>query len=256
MSPDLEHLIHLQQVETRAADAQHRIASAPDRIAQLDAKLTATHDAVTASTTALAENQSARRVLEKDQLAVQQRLSKYKEQLMEVKTNHEYHAMQQQIAATTAELGRVEEQILVSMMAGDEVSAALKAAQIQLKEDEVSIGEVRQAIESDARAAERTIAECAAERATVVAALSPSTLATFEYLLRARQGVAVAQAADGYCTMCRVRLRPMVYQHVRRNDEIVQCDSCQRILYFVPPKVEPAGGVAPPSPASSPSQPQ
>ena len=32
-----------------------------------------------------------------------------------------------------------------------------------------------------------------------------------------------------------VRLRPHVVQQVRRNDSIVQCDSCQRILYVVAP---------------------
>jgi predicted nucleic acid-binding Zn-ribbon protein len=32
-----------------------------------------------------------------------------------------------------------------------------------------------------------------------------------------------------------VRLRPHVTQQIRRNDSIVQCDSCQRMLYFEPP---------------------
>jgi predicted nucleic acid-binding Zn-ribbon protein len=33
-----------------------------------------------------------------------------------------------------------------------------------------------------------------------------------------------------------VRLRPAVFAEVRKNDQIVQCDSCQRILFFIPPK--------------------
>jgi predicted nucleic acid-binding Zn-ribbon protein len=250
MSPELERLIHLQEIETRAADAQRRIASAPGRIAELDAKLTAAKDAVASATQALSDNQSARRTLEKDQAAVQQRLSKYKEQLMEVKTNHEYHAMQQQIAATTAELGRVEEQILVSMMSADETNAALKAAQARLTSEEAAIRTERAAIEEDAGAAEDAIKQCAAARQALVAMLDPANLATFEWVLKARHGVAVTQAIDGFCATCRVRLRPMVYNQVRNNNDIVQCDSCQRILYFVPPKKEPAAGIEPSSPAS------
>jgi hypothetical protein len=46
--------------------------------------------------------------------------------------------------------------------------------------------------------------------------------------------VAVAEARDGICTICHVRLRPQVFNTIRRNDQIIQCDSCQRILYFVP----------------------
>jgi predicted nucleic acid-binding Zn-ribbon protein len=41
------------------------------------------------------------------------------------------------------------------------------------------------------------------------------------------------------CTACHVRLRPAVAQQIRRNAEIVQCDSCQRILYFVAPPEQP-----------------
>lgn len=253
MSPELENLIQLQQVETKALDAQQRIGSAPGRIAQLDARLTASNDAVATATQALADNQAARRVLDKDQLAVQQRLSKYKEQLMEVKTNHEYHAMQHQIASTTTELGSVEEQILINMMAADEANATLKAAQAQLKQDEASIRAERKAIEDDARAADQTIATCATERATLVAAIDKSNVAIFERVFKARQGLAVAEFAGGICTACRVRLRPMVYDQVRRNEDVVQCDYCQRILYYVRPKVE--AGSTPASPAS-PSQPQ
>lgn len=252
MSPELERLIHLQEIETRTADAQHRIVTAPGRIAELDAKLSAANDAVATATQALSDNQSARRTLEKDQLAVQQRLGKYKEQLMEVKTNHEYHAMQQQITATTTELGRVEEQILVNMIGADEIAAALKAAQTQLKAEETRIREERQAIEADAKAAAQTIAESTAERATLVAAMDRNNVAMFERVFKARQGIAVAEFAGGICTMCRVRLRPMVYDQVRRNEDIVQCDYCQRILYYVPPKVEPASGVDPSAPASQP----
>jgi len=35
--------------------------------------------------------------------------------------------------------------------------------------------------------------------------------------------------------VCHVRLRPQVFNTVRRNDAILQCDHCNRILYFVPP---------------------
>lgn len=248
MSPELDRLIRLQDVETRALNAQRRITSAPVRIGELDAKLTAANNAVAAATQALADNQAGRRTLEKDQLAVQQRLSKYKEQLMEVKTNHEYHAMQQQMAATETELGRVEEAILVNMMAADEVNAALKTAQAKLKEDEANIKRERGEIETDAKTAEKEIAESAAERATLVAAMDRNNVTMFERVFKARQGYAVAEFAGGICTACRVRLRPMIYDQVRRNEDVVQCDYCQRILYYVPPKVEPASSVAPTTP--------
>jgi predicted nucleic acid-binding Zn-ribbon protein len=59
-------------------------------------------------------------------------------------------------------------------------------------------------------------------------------LAVFEKVSRRRNGVAVSEARAGICTICHVRLRPQVFNTVRRNEAIIQCDHCNRILYFVP----------------------
>ena len=59
------------------------------------------------------------------------------------------------------------------------------------------------------------------------AALDQQVLATFERSSRKRNGVAVAEARDGICTICHVRLRPQVFNTVLRNEEILQCDQLQ-----------------------------
>jgi predicted nucleic acid-binding Zn-ribbon protein len=45
--------------------------------------------------------------------------------------------------------------------------------------------------------------------------------------------VALAEVRDETCTLCRVRVRPHVYQELRRenSEEIFHCESCTRILY-------------------------
>ena len=251
MLPELERLIQLQEVETRAADARRKIAAAPERIAALDAKLTTARDAVAAAKQAEANNQARRRNIEKDLLAAQQLLSKSKETLMAVKTNHEYHAMQSQIAAGTSEVARIEEQMLVNLMEADEIAAERKKTEATLKSEEVSIAKERKAIETEAAEMERVVKSSDEQRAAIVPQISRATLHTFERVLKGRQGLAVAEAADGLCTVCRVRLRPQVYNTIRRNDSIYQCDSCQRILYFTGVHERSAAGQAA---ADAPSQ--
>jgi len=82
-------------------------------------------------------------------------------------------------------------------------------------------------------------------RDELIRMLSRDALALFERIAHGRKGVAVAEARDGLCTVCHVRLRPQVFNDVRRNDTITQCESCTRILYFVPAAA--AGGAASPS---------
>ena len=53
---------------------------------------------------------------------------------------------------------------------------------------------------------------------------------------RIRDGVAVAEARNGACTACYMALRPQIMADVRRGDEVITCDNCNRILYYNPDK--------------------
>ncbi len=232
MLPELARLIRLQEIDTQAADAAERTSNAPARIAALDATLASAREAVARAKQALADNQTARRAIEKDLAVVQQRLSKYKDQLMEVRTNREYHAMQNEIATASAEVGRFEEQILVRMVEADELSAASRTAEQVLKTEEARVGTERTTIERDARDMQALAAALSQERQTLVAEMDRSAVELFERVSKSRHGLAVVPARDERCSECHVRLRPQVFNHVRRNDQIIQCDSCQRILFF------------------------
>jgi len=234
--PDLERLIQLQEIESKAAVASKTIAEAPGRIAALDALLQAATATLAAAKQALADNQATRRSIDNDLTSAQQRQGKYKEQLMAVKTNDEYRAMQHQIEAVGAEVGQHEERVLVSMLAADDISANIKKAEAALKAAQAKVAAERAAIESDVKAQQIALAECNTARDTIVGALdNKGVIDTFQRIAKVR-GTAVARAVDERCTICQVRLRPAVFAEVRKNESIVQCDSCQRILFFIAPQ--------------------
>src|SRR5207248_10822322 len=127
-----------------------------------------------------------------------------------------------------------EDKILELMLEADEFTAAVKRAETQLAAEQKAIDAERRAIAAELADIETSLERIARERAELVPAVSPKVLPMFELVANRRHGVAVAEARDGICTICHVRLRPQVFNTVRRNEGIVQCDSCQRILYFVP----------------------
>lgn len=236
MLPDLERLIQLQDIESRAAVATRAIAEAPGRIAALDALLQSATTDLASAKQALADNQTHRRSIDKDLIAAQQRQEKYKEQLMAVKTNDEFRAMQHQIEAVGVEVGQHEERVLVSMMEADEINASIKKAEAALKAAQAKVAGERAAIESEVKVQQAALGECNASRERIIAALdNKGVIDTFQRIAKVR-GSAVARAEGERCTVCQVRLRPAVFAEVRKNDRIVQCDSCQRILFYVPPK--------------------
>jgi predicted nucleic acid-binding Zn-ribbon protein len=235
MLPDLERLILLQDIERRAAAAARIVADAPGTLAALATTLANAKAGVESAKAAIADNQVARRALERDLQTAQQRLDKYKDQSMAVKTNEEFHAMQHQMAAVKADIDRLEGSILEVMMTADDLQQRLTGAEATLKAQTAAVAAQQAAVSAERDANAAIVSACAAERAALVAQMTPSVVATFDKVARQRAGVGVARAEQERCVVCQVRLRPMVYTAVKRNDSITQCDSCQRILYFIPP---------------------
>jgi predicted nucleic acid-binding Zn-ribbon protein len=243
MSPDLEHLVELQNLETAIEEARRRIAAHPQRVADADARLAEAKEHVEAGKQRLKASQEARREAEKEAATYQGRLSKFKDQLSAVKTNREYQAMQHEIEAAGKELGVVEERVLERMMEADAVAAEIKKAEQALAAEQKAVDAEKKALAEELATVEAALEEATGKRSARVASLPPQLVALFEQVSRARKGIAITTATrDGLCSACHVRLRPQVFQEIRRNDRIIQCASCNRILYFIPPPpaVEPA----------------
>lgn len=235
MLPDLEHLIHLQELDSAAERARRRIAEIPAIQQSLEARSAARTAEVQAVKDRIAATAASRREIEKDVAGVQTRLSKYKEQLMSVKTNKEYTAMQHEIATAEGLVRSHEDRLLDLMEASEKEAADLKAAEAAMKTELADIGRDQKKLEGEKAAQEAELERLSAERAQLVTQISKESLAIFARVAHGRKGIAVAEARDGVCVVCHVRLRPQMFNEVRRNAAIVQCDSCTRILYFVPP---------------------
>ena len=246
MSPDLDRLIRLQQVDSTIEGARQRIAAHPQHLADADARLADARQRLEAARQRLKDGQEVRRGLEKDAAVFQGRVSKFKEQLSEVKTNREYQAVQHEIEAAQRDLGAVEEKVLEQMMEADVIAADIRQAESTLAAEERDVSTEKATLGHELAAAEAALTEASGGRVSLLADIEPHLIALFEQVARARKGVAICSATrDGLCSVCHVRLRPHVFQLVRQNDSIIQCDTCHRILYYVPPPAQAEPAVAP-----------
>ena len=232
MNAELERVIALQGLDSTTHDAERRLAEEPERERAFTERLEAATHRLAGAKERLAENQGARRGVEKEVAVQQGRLSKFRDQLMEVKTNREYQAIQHEIEIAQNEVKALEETILERMLEADDLAAAVKGAESALTTEQKSVEADRRAMQAEHAELKSALERMSIQRAALVAAIDKQILAIFELVARRRNGVAVAEARDGVCAICHVRLRPQVFNSIRRNDEIIQCDSCQRILYF------------------------
>jgi predicted nucleic acid-binding Zn-ribbon protein len=244
MSPDLQRLIDLQRLESTIADAKARIATHPQRLAEADAQLAAANLLLESAKNRLKDNQEARRTLDKDIALYQGRLSKFRDQQSAVKTNKEYQALGHEIETAQHDLGAVELKVIERMVEADGIAADVKQAESVFAARRKEIEAQKKQMGDELAVVEAALKTATDERAALLKAIDQRLVSTFEQVARVRKGIAVTTATrDGLCSVCHVRLRPQVFQQIRQNDSIVQCDSCQRILYYVPPPPPAEGAI-------------
>jgi predicted nucleic acid-binding Zn-ribbon protein len=247
MNADLERLIALQRLDSAADAARRKLADEPEHEKTLATRLATATERLAAAKAQLAENQNARRAIEKDVALHQGRLSKFRETAMAVKTNQEFTAVQKEISFAQGEIKSLEDKVLERMLEADDLTSALKKAEQDLAGEQKAIDADRKTTGAEHVEMQAALERITVDRAELVAGLDKQVLLLFENVSRKRNGIAVAEARDGVCTICQIRLRPQVFNSIRRNDSIMQCDHCNRSLYFVP---APAAPDASPQPAS------
>jgi len=242
MLPALSVLIELQALDSAIDAARKRLAEFPTLEkagTQTVASMTAALDA---AKTAFNDAAVARKLKEKDVAAIDTRLARFEDHKAAVKTNDEFHALQREVAAGQQEKATLEEQVLVMMMEADTLAATVKNAEAALATAKKELDAMKAAHAAERTVLDKTIAGLVAERTAKAPGLDKPTFAKYEQLLKGRRGVAIARIEGELCTACNMKMRPAVAASVRKNEALLTCDNCQRILYYIapPPAAAPA----------------
>jgi hypothetical protein len=57
-------------------------------------------------------------------------------------------------------------------------------------------------------------------------------LSKYRMLAGRRQGIAVARVAQGACQACHMNLRPQLYIELQKQETLILCPNCSRILFW------------------------
>ena len=185
---------------------------------------------------ALSANQKERKQCDIDIQTQDQKISKLKDQMLQAKTNDQYRAFQNEIEFCQNAIRKVEDRILELINESEPLDKNVKVAEaLALKSEKAEVeaekAQVRERTAVDQKAAE----ELNKERAAMVAKITPSVYKNYERIRKGRRGVAIAEAADGRCSACNMIIRLQFFQDLKRGDQIMICESCQRMLYYNPP---------------------
>ena len=237
MHPAIPRLLELQTVDQHIAALRAELDSFPKRLREADLKLTGARNAVAAARESHTHSLTERKKFELDVQQWKDRAKKYREQSGAVKTNEAYKALQHEITNAEAEVAKAEDRQLEIMMAGEDSERRVKSAEAALKEAEQSIAAERKEIETLQTAKKKALDAALAESARALAPVPEDLRELYTRIAKRHHGVALAEARDGQCRGCGMRVLPHILQQLLQdaNEELFRCESCGLILYSLEP---------------------
>jgi predicted nucleic acid-binding Zn-ribbon protein len=233
MLPDIEKLLELQIADKEIRKLRDEVAALPKRVAVIEQKLAGTKAHLEKVRAAAKGDEANRKKFEAAIKDLQGRISKYRDQSLDVKTNDQYKALLHEIQFAEQEIRVNEDRILEVMVNVDAREKDVKAAEAELKAETAEVEKEKEEARKVAAEDQQKLAEWNAKRDSLRQGVSEDILRQYERVAKFR-GTGLAEVRDQKCMGCQVMLRPQTYNEVRNGEKVMVCESCSRVYYYNP----------------------
>ena len=232
MDEGLKTLVELQKIDSNLTKVQKVLDEIPLQQQQVEAELAAEEKLVKNQQDRVSAHEKEQRALEMELKAKEATIEKHQAQLFACKNNKEYETVKHEIKVDQEKCEAIEEKILLIM-------DSLEVEQQQLASEKQVFAEKQKLV--GARLAELTALqqEKTSQKETLQQAREPLSAALedeqrnkYEKLAKIRRNLAVSKIDLTCCLGCNTILPPQLINEVMKNDRILTCNSCGRILYW------------------------
>ncbi|MDR1545376.1 MAG: C4-type zinc ribbon domain-containing protein [Deltaproteobacteria bacterium] len=232
MKDILLKLVTLQDLDNKMAQWRRTIAEGPSLLAQAGEKLAGLEAALSALQTRVAENARLRRELEAEAADLTQRKATNQARQLKARNNDEYRAVLKEAESITTQLGDRETKLLVLMDEADKLEADLPGATAERGAERESYQAVAVEIEKAVADSLAQEAQAQVEREALLASIPRDALSRYQTVAKNRDGQAMAPISGGLCQVCRLSIPPQLFNELQKNDKMLACPNCARIIYW------------------------
>jgi len=229
---ELETLFEAQKIESMIMEGEQKLLQAPKKLKQMEDRLAEVRGKIEKEQEIVEELEKERRKKEKELEGEKEKIKKLEVKLYDVKTNKEYQALLKEIESAKEANDRTEEDVLVLMDKVEDLKKDYEASQTELEKLEKESEIEKKAMEKETRSMDEVIAKLTTERDNLLSIVSDNLRNTYNILRERRGGIAVTNVRNGVCLGCNMNIPPQLFIEVTKNKQLIQCPSCNRILFF------------------------
>ncbi len=230
----LDRLYQMQQVADKIDLIDKEKSEAAQTKERVESNLADAHSVLEAKQLEFHAVDMERRKQELQLKEEKERQQRIKGRTGDVKNSREYQAVRSESNSVKQAITGVEEQLLAAMESAETLGAEVEEAKKLIERIEADAADANEKYDEICASNEAETIRLNDEERSLMEELPPDATARYKMIRSRRGGVAVVEAKDEACTACFMRVPPQVYNQLLREDNVVQCPNCHRIL--VPPR--------------------
>jgi uncharacterized protein len=230
MSEILDILIRMQQLDDQIAKKDQLKTILPKELTELHLNVESAAAMAAASKNRLDDNLKVQKSKETDIKANKTTIEKYENQLLTIKTNKEYKALNSEIAHLKEKNSQIDEGILVLMDEESRLREVYKSddakrieAEKELEANEEQLKQRLSEVESEAETLRK-------ERNEISNGLPKAVQKRYFLLIKTKGRKALVYMDNQTCGGCGFKIRPQLAIEIRSTDKIHSCENCGRII--------------------------
>lgn len=234
MQDSILTLFQLQHIDQHLHELERLKFDIPEQIRILEEQEKESASLLLAREQQVEALQKERRQQERDLQSAQEQFKKYQGQLLHVKTNKEYDAMQHEIAVTKMRVGEYEDAILKLMEATEAATQALEQTRQEAAQTQEDIGAARTRLLEKLQAVDDDVAVKLDERKRVLMRIEDRVAKAYDRVRRGHTVDTVVYVKKGACGGCYRVIPLQVIAEIRKMARLITCEACGRILVIEP----------------------
>ncbi len=234
MRAQIEALAALQRVDQSLRENTQALQAGESRVAALEQAVHAHQTAVAAIQSELSGLGVRQRDLEGRLTASETKMKDRRMRITRIRNDKELGLAKREVELLKEEASGLEIELIGVLEQVDAVTKRLEAAQTEL-------ASLTTARDTEATQLRDTIDRLGAEierdrgrRGELVQAVDGDLRRRYEMIFSRRGGVAVVPVRGGTCQGCHMHVPPQLYNLIQRNEQVILCPNCQRMLFWQP----------------------
>jgi predicted nucleic acid-binding Zn-ribbon protein len=232
LKEQLELLRELQKIDLTLKRIKEERDRFPKEMKKLDEREHIEKERIQKEREKIESLEKERRQKERNLNTEQEKIKKAEGRMFEVKTNKEYQALLNEVEAIKEATSREEEEILKILEEIDELKKDLLKREKEVATTLEKIEREKKKIQEKMDQGDGLWKEQKERREVLSKQVESSLYKLYNTLKEKRQGVGVVSVKDETCQGCFVNVPPQMFIEAQKNNAIIRCPNCNRILYW------------------------